>query len=144
MSRLTDYLEKLKAATEDEQTQMLLRIIGRHKAQLIDTNQAQLFEGRNARDEALGEYRNAQYAAFKNRLNPKPGLGNWDLRLTGALYDSMDADISNFPIVIDASDPKADRFRDASPFGLNDKGKIIFREEVSQDIKEYYASVFSL
>jgi hypothetical protein len=144
MSRLKDYIEKLKAASEEGQTQALLQIVNRHQAQLIDVNQLQLLAGRNAKGDILGEYRSAAYAEFKNRLNPEPGLGVWDLRLSGTLYDSMFVEADGFPVTINASDSKADKFRDASPFGLDTKSKDDFREEIKPEIEEYYRSLFQL
>src|SRR5580765_1735888 len=144
MSRLTDLLDKLKAADEAAQTQAVLEIITRHKAQLIDANQLQLFAGRNSKGGQLGQYRNPEYALFKNRLNPLPGLGVWDLKLTGRLYDGMVADTSKFPIDIDSTDSKASKFRDADAFGLDNKSLDDYREEVNPEIQEYYKSLFQL
>lgn len=144
MSRLTNLLEKLKAADEQAQTQAILQIITRHKAQLIDANQLQLYSGRNAKGEVLGNYRSSVYADFKNRLNPAPGLGVWDLKLTGRLYDGMYAQTDNFPIEINSTDDKADKFRDAGPFGLDEKSLVDYRQEIAPEFQEYYKSLFQL
>lgn len=144
MGKLNDYITRLKAIDEQSQTTALLSIINKHKAQLIDLNQAQMLQGRNANGEQLGTYRSKSYADFKNRLNPAPGLGVWDLHLTGALYSEMFVDADSFPVTIDSKDDKADKFRDASPFGLEPKSKIEYVEEITPEIKEYYRSILQL
>jgi len=144
MSKIQAYIDRLKAIDEQVQTNALLLIVNNHKGQLIDLNQSQLLSGRNSRGEELGQYRSASYAALKNRLNPLPGYGVWDLRLSGDLYRAMFIEADSFPVTIDSSDIKADKFRDASPFGLEVKNKNEFREEIKPEIQEYYRSVFQL
>lgn len=141
MSKIKEYIEKLKAIDEQVQTSALLQIVNRHQAELIDLNQAQLLAGRNSRGEILGQYRSESYARFKNYLNPAPGLGVWDLKLNGDLYGGMFVEGSSFPVNINSSDSKADKFRDVSPFGLEVKSKNEFREEITPEIKEYYRSI---
>lgn len=145
MGRFRDYLEKLKQVTEESQTEALFKIAISHKNQMLDLNTEQLFKGRNSAGQQLGEYRNPVYAAFKNRLNPSAGLGTWDLHLTGDLYRSMFVeDGGSFPINIGATDPKASKFLDAQPFGLDEQSKENFREECKEDIQEYYTKVFKV
>jgi len=144
MGKIQAYIDKLKAIDEQSQTSALLRIVNGHQAQLIDLNQSQLLAGRNSRGEELGQYRSASYAALKNRLNPLPGYGVWDLRLSGDLYRAMFVEASSFPVMIDSSDSKADKFRDASPFGFEPKSKNEIVQELKPEIQEYYRSVFQL
>jgi hypothetical protein len=144
MGRLSNYIDKLKTIDEQLQTNVLLQIVNRHQSQLIDLNQLQLMTGRNSRGEELGQYRNAVYALFKNRLNPLPGLGVWDLRLSGDLYRGMYVEGDSFPVNINSSDSKADKFRDAGPFGFEQKSKDEIVQEVKPEIQEFYRSVFQL
>ena len=144
MSRLQNYIDKLKAVDEQAQTQALLNIVNRRQALLIDLNQLQLFNGRNSRGEILGEYRSRGYADFKSRLNPAPGYGVWDLRLTGALYEGMFVEANSFPVTIDSTDPKASKFRDISPFGFDKKSKDEIVQETKPEIENYYRSLLQL
>lgn len=141
MSRIKEYIDKLKAISEQVQTDALLRVVNAHKTQLIDYNQAQLLAGKNSRGEVLGTYRNEKYAALKNRLNPLAGFGVWDLRLSGDLYSAMFIDAQSFPVTIDSSDSKADKFRDVSPFNLDTKSKDEFIQEIRPEIENYYRSI---
>lgn len=144
MGKLQDYITKLKVFDEQAQTEALLKIIVGKKSLLIDLNQQQLYSGRNSRGEVLGEYRSRDYAIFKNRLNPLPGLGVWDLRLSGNLYDGMFVEADSFPVTIDSSDSKAGKFRDLSPFGFDGKSKDEIVQETKPEIQNYYRSILQL
>lgn len=144
MGKIRDYVDRLSKVDEVSQTQALLQIVNKHKAELIDANLLQLYSGRNATGGILGQYRSAGYAALKSRLNPLPGYGIWDLKLRGDLYAGFYVEGDQFPVTMNSSDSKADKFRDADIFGLDAKSKETFREEIKPDIKDYYRSIFQL
>ena len=52
--------------------------------EFLDTNKEQLNEGFDATGKHLKKYASKKYASMKNSMNPAPGLGNPDLKLTGA------------------------------------------------------------
>lgn len=92
---------KLKARIEDA--------ILENSPDAIRRNQNQLLDGENA----LGQpnspsYARPSYAAFKNKKNPRPGLGTPDIHLTGTLFNKMFMSIEGPKVTIDSSDPKVD------------------------------------
>lgn len=81
-----------------------------HEKELADLNRKQLYEkGEKADGTKLKKYRNPKYARIKNEMNPKPGLGNPDFRLTGEFQESVFADArDNGSIIFDASNYKVE------------------------------------
>jgi hypothetical protein len=49
----------------------------------VEAQKDQLLQGSNSAGESFRRYRNPDYAKMKNLMNPLPGLGNPDLKLTG-------------------------------------------------------------
>lgn len=89
---------------------------------VIQLQQEQLKHGKRANGEMIGKYRSKAYAALKHAMNPLPGLGNMDWKLTGALHKDLFIDVREDIYIIDSADSKTgsliERFGD--PFGLND------------------------
>jgi hypothetical protein len=54
---------------------------------VIEKNLDQLGDGKSKNGTPLKKYASDNYAVFKHRLNPSPGLGNPDLKLTGKYWD---------------------------------------------------------
>lgn len=70
-------------------------------------NKEQLRAGKtNTGDEIAPRYRSNKYAIAKNEINPLPGLGTPDLRLTGAFYAGIDAEPGKDVIDIISKDEK--------------------------------------
>lgn len=65
------------------------------------------------------KYRNNKYARVKNSMNPLPGLGTPDLRLTGAFYSGIGIERQGSVLHIESSDSKNDALESKyDPFGL--------------------------
>lgn len=77
------------------------------KNELADFNRDQLNEGFDSQGNRLKKYRNKSYAIKKNSINPLPGLGNPDLRLTGSFHKSIFIEVVSDRIKFFASDKKA-------------------------------------
>lgn len=75
--------------------------------QFVALQKDQLFDGFNSSGHRLQAYKSPKYAQKKNNMNPAPGYGNPDLKLTGAFYNSIRADLDNTGLVVSASDEKA-------------------------------------
>jgi hypothetical protein len=109
------------------------------KESLADLNAVQLLQGQSAKGKNLKSYANEEYAAYKNRLNPLPGYGNPDLRLTGAFYQGIRAEFSGGRLQITSTDSKTTdlqkKYGDENMFGLSEK----FRNE---HVKENIEPVF--
>ena len=94
-------------------------------------NQAQMLEGKG-KDRNIGRYRNSVYAQYKNSLNPVAGLGNVDLKLTGAFFRGMTMRLQTDEIEVQSSDSKEAGLIEkygGQIYGLNIKNQTIFNEE---------------
>jgi len=66
--------------------------VNENKNLMIELNQEQLLSGIDSKGEKLGErnpYRWQWYSDLKQRMNPRPGPGNPDLKLTGSFHEAM-------------------------------------------------------
>ena len=109
------------------------------KEPLADLNAVQLLQGLSAKGKNLKSYANAEYAAYKNQLNPLPGYGNPDLRLTGAFYRGIYSAFNNGQLEINSTDSKtADlqkKYGEDNMFGLSEKFRI---EHVKENIEPVF------
>lgn len=90
---------------------------------VIQLQQEQLKHGLRADGKMIGKYRSKVYAAKKHAMNPLPGLGNMDWKLTGALHKDLFIDVREDIYIMDSADSKTgsliERFGD--PFGLSEE-----------------------
>lgn len=70
-------------------------------------NTEMLEAGQNAKGDDVGQYRNEEYARMKNAMNPKPGFGRVDLRLTGSFYRNMVTSVVGDAVITESTDEKA-------------------------------------
>lgn len=71
-------------------------------------------------------------------MNPVPGLGIWDLRLTGDFYRSIYAEVRGDKVIIDATDEKTESLVKRAGeeiFGLNKPTK---EEFIKQDLEPVF------
>lgn len=94
--------------------------------QLSNLNTEQMHRGLNSEGRPIGEYALPTYAEAKHRMNPLPGFGVPDLKVTGAFYEGVYTDVGGMKVEIDSVDSKADdlkaRFGE-NIFGLSDNYK---------------------
>lgn len=108
---------------------------------------AQMMEGKNMEGDKIGRYRNPAYARLKNAMNPVPGLGFPDLKLTGEFHREIYTEIRGDKVIIDSTNEKtealAKRFGEAI-FGLNQDRKSelvktelqpVFMENIRKELK---------
>lgn len=74
---------------------------------IAEANARQLLTGTDATGGKVGYYRNEVYAEMKNRMNPAPGFGVVDLRLTGAFQSRLVTNIVGDNVVTESTDEKA-------------------------------------
>jgi hypothetical protein len=98
--------------------------------ELVKINNDQLLEGKNKYGKSVGKYRNKSYAIKKNQINPKPGLGNADLKLFGDYQKSRYAKVTGQNIQYGATDEKAEHLEKRFPdtYGLSDPFKEKYNE----------------
>jgi len=102
------------------------------KEQFKDIQREQMLEG-EGKSGKIGKYRSKSYAARKVLINPKPGFGNVDLKLTGAFQNEIFVDARDNSVVIDSADEKAGALIEKygkNIFGLNQVNKASYSKNV--------------
>ena len=140
MSRLREYVARLKSINQKTIDDGVLKIVQETKNQAIDLNTKQLFAGRNAKGESTGTYRNEEYARFKRSLNP---AGVKDYKLTGDLYSGWFAKTDSFPITFGSTDEKYRLFIDAELDGLDQTSLEEYRQEIKPEVQAYFSKLLS-
>lgn len=99
------------------------------RADVVSLNVAQMMEGEDKFGNPLYEYKNYRYSVMKHSMNPKPGLGFADGRLTGKFHESLKLQIeSEKRYTITATDEKTSKLIKLfgiKMFGLNDESRDI-------------------
>lgn len=147
MGTITDTLqclEQLKVRT------IARRVFEKNSKAMVLMNMGQLFIGKNSKGENLRPYApwkmedGTEYADFKEELNPRPGWGNPDLKLTGSFYKGMFAKLEGDNIIQDSTDKKSEWLKkhydgddselpldgESNIFGLTDENHVHFVQEV--------------
>lgn len=96
-----------------------------------DKNREQLFEGYDRNGKRLKPYRRAKYARVKNEMNPLPGLGNPDFKVTGAFYRGVHVTVEGQVIKTNLSDSKSDELLKRDPDIIGVGGN--YRKEIIND-----------
>jgi hypothetical protein len=97
------------------------------------SQQGQMLKGLNARGTRIGMYRSGAYAVIKNRMNPVPGYGVPDLKLTGEFHREIYAEIRGDKVIIDSVNEKTEALAKKygeEIFGLNAESKTTLIEDV--------------
>ena len=93
--------------------------------EVIEKNLEQLKEGKDKKGMNLRKYAWDWYAVMKHNLNPAPGLGNPDLKLTGAYWRGFiikQMGETQYEITsIDSKTGKLDDMYGKQQYGLNDE-----------------------
>lgn len=115
------------------------------KDAFVELNKEQMFEGKNKQGDPIGMYQSKQYSAYKNALNPKPGYGVPDLKLTGAFYRGIKMDVSGVRFTVVSTDSKSSALENkyGDIFGLSTpfKSEFIDRSLQPEFIKEVKQSL---
>lgn len=75
---------------------------------ILDYNRDRLYKGENAQGQKIRpNYSRVKYARAKNQMNPLPGLGTPDLKVTGRFYAEFYLTANNGKFEIFSSDEKA-------------------------------------
>lgn len=87
-----------------------LRVIAEVQDIIVKYNKDQLFEGLNAKGQKLSpKYSRVRYARAKNSMNPLPGMGTPDLKVTGKFYSGFYLTAKNGKFDFFSSDEKAEK-----------------------------------
>lgn len=100
---------------------------------VADAQREQLKQGISSVGGTLRKYRSAAYARKKNQMNPLPGLGNPDLKLTGAFYRGITASVNSGKIILKSTDEKSQsleaKYGEDLIFGIYPEEKALFIAE---------------
>lgn len=113
----TERIEKFDAAKS------IMEVFLDKKAHVIDKNLDQLQEGLDANGNRFKKYAWEDYAVEKNKMNPKAGMGNPDLKYTGDFWSSFILEqTGETQYEISATDSKANwlenHYKDNDIYGL--------------------------
>jgi hypothetical protein len=103
---------------------------------ISELNREQLTKGLNKEGEKLRKYYDKGYAEMKEGMNPIPGYGNPDLKLTGDFYDSFETIADREDITITATDEKTSMLIEkynksgGDIFGLSSESIDVVREDI--------------
>ena len=97
---------------------------------IVDYQKEQMLQGINAKGTRIGKYKNKAYAKKKNQMNPLPGLGNVDLKLTGSFQSKIKIAVDKDKFRIESGDSKNQMLQQhySSIFGLSDPFKADYVE----------------
>jgi hypothetical protein len=145
MGSLTDYYNKLKGISQEEQDRALYAIVEGRRETVIDLNTNQLLAGKDSLGGFITPpYRSKLYAAFKLGENPK---GVVDLRLTGDFHNSFFIKSTQWPLTIFAKDPKTKELTEKygdTIFGLDKQSISTLAEDIKPDVVDYYRKLLRL
>lgn len=102
---------------------------------LKEKQKDQLLSGLNRMGEQIGKYRSPAYAKKKYAMNPLPGEGIPDLKLTGAFHREVYAEVRGDKVIVDSTNDKTQALVNKygeKIFGLNTEKKIEF---IKEDLK---------
>lgn len=114
--------------------QVIVESVQQTTGDFTEENKKQLFEGFNKVGGRLRRYGSHKYARVKNEMNPIPGLGNPDLKVTGAFYGGINTTVSGDIIKTISSDAKNDELT-AKYKGIFGLGGPFKQEYVSKKLR---------
>lgn len=110
--------------------------LNQESLKLADELREQLLDGRDNLDGALRKYRSSEYAQMKNAMNSRAGLGNPDLKLTGATHRSItiEANGNNLTTKLNDIHGLEDKYSTGmiNPFILSPKSKTKAKKDYLQ------------
>ena len=90
MTTVYDFQDRLKRL---EIGQEIRKELAKNAKKLAELQTEQMLTGHNARGDKIGWYLDKDYAILKHSMNPEPGQGYVDLKLTGDFYEGVFAEI---------------------------------------------------
>lgn len=126
-----------------------LRIVAEIQDKITDLNKDQLMQGLDGTGQKLTpKYSRVRYARAKNSVNPLPGYGTPDLKLTGKFYSNFFVTAKKGVFEVDSSDEKRDKLalkygKDIFLLTKENEDKINF-EEIYPKLLEWILSQLQL
>lgn len=130
MATILDVLENFRSINLK---QALPGLVNETKQEIIRLNQQQLFSGLLSTGDKVGVYKLRDYAERKNLLNPLPGFGIPDLKLSGDFYKGFVVEVNEEIYNITSRDPKTGRLYSLfgpDIFGLTEENKGLYSQGI--------------
>jgi len=146
MAKLTihDLLNRLQKFNPEKTADDIIMRNGQDFA--VSMNRQQMIDGEDSKgNEIAPSYFSPTYSAFKNKLNPRPGLGTPDLRKTGRFQDLMKFIKKGKKYFITSIDQKTGMLvtkYGEDIFGLDKINSQSFRNKNDKDFCDEFAKVF--
>jgi hypothetical protein len=103
--------------------------VDENRDELIRLQKDQMLHGYDSLGKRIGKYKNKKYAIKKHALNPLPGLGFKDEKLTGSFQNEIFIDARNEGVVFSSLDEKTPDIIDREGeniFGLNEAYQTLY------------------
>ena len=125
MSTIFDLYAKIQKLDIDEVSESAFEASEEDFARL---NREQMIEGFDKTGNRFKKYANNAYAAKKQAMNPQPGFGNPDLKLTGSFQRQLRVDVDGEKVRIYSLDEKSAFLEKKYPtaFGLGGAFRELF------------------
>ena len=125
--------EKLRRLQQVNVRQLASQALKLNEDVIADLTREQLIEGKDSAGRFMRTYRSLSYARMKQSMNPKPGLGNPDLYLTGATHSSIKINVTADTMKVNLNDvhgleSKYSR-QGSSPFLMNVQTKTKLKDQ---------------
>jgi hypothetical protein len=128
MTTVNDMISRMKALNIKDTA---FHSVEDTKGVITEIQKEQMFKGLNAEGKRIGRYRSIKYALAKNSMNPLPGLGVPDLKLTGAFYRGFQTKVTPETFSTSSTDEKNDALTAKyDPFGLDTESKSEYVEKL--------------
>jgi hypothetical protein len=107
MATASEIEERLKAL---DLRKLLTESIEETADQYVELNQQQMYAGKDGDGREISpQYARQDYAVMKNQMNPAPGYGTPDLKLTGAFYQGYGVRVEGDEVIKDSNVEYADQ-----------------------------------
>lgn len=125
MQTLFSLYSRLKRLDVDAATEVAFELSEEDFARI---NREQMTEGFGSDGSRFKKYANPTYAAKKQAMNPQPGYGNPDLKLTGSFQRQLRVDVDGDKVRIYSLDEKSAMLEKKYPsaFGLGGAFRALF------------------
>lgn len=141
MTTINDMLMRFRSFDMVTTTSQIMKD---NEQDVVELNRQQLLEGVNRENDGVGEYRSPSYALMKERMNPRAGFGNVDLKLSGSFYDNFHLAIDSTEYAIFSTDWKTNKLMGkygVEIFGLSPESRLkLWRDVVKDKLVESLAS----
>lgn len=132
MATTRDIIERLQGLNLQE---LLTESIEETAAQYVDLNTAQMYQGKDGDGQSIApQYGSESYANEKNQMNPTPGYGIPDLRLSGAFYRGYKVRVEGQDLVKDSDVPYADELFNKYGNAIGQLDEVNHEEYVEQEL----------